>query len=196
MMKVSNYYKRLRFVYRGKEMYYRSPVNNFYTLIRELENEFPSFQLVKKEESALMLFLYHISLMKLWNPHFMTRFITTAFGNIYMPEQLIGTEVGADVLRHERVHLRDAARWGILFYLSYLLLPLPAVFTMRAYWEYRGYCESLRCEAERYGVVYSESLHYFVDLFVGPAYLWMCPFRGYIEKKFLDFLKSEGIRLV
>jgi len=173
-----------------------SPVNKYYNLVAEIEEEFPGFRVIEKEGNRFMLFLYHLSLMRFWNPHFMTRFITTAFGCVYMPRDLIGTDIGADVLRHERVHLRQAARWGMLFYLSYLLLPLPAFSPFRAYWEFEAYCESLRCEKERYGVVYSETFNYFVDLFVGPAYLWMCPFRGYVEKKFLDFLKNEDIRLV
>lgn len=194
-MKASNYYRRL-YISRGFFMKRTSPVTKYYDLVNEIEEEFSDFRVIEKEGNTFMLFLYHVTFMRLWNPHFMTRFITTVFGKVYMPRDLIGTEIGADVLRHERVHLRQAAKWGILFYLSYILLPLPAVFTFRAYWEYIAYCESLRCESERYGVVYSESLHYFVDLFVGPAYLWMCPFRGFVEKKFLDFLKNEGIRLV
>jgi hypothetical protein len=40
-------------------------------------------------------------------------------------------------LRHEAVHLRDARRFPVLFELSYLAA-LPAVFTARAWWEWRG----------------------------------------------------------
>jgi len=173
-----------------------SPVTTFYNLVNDITREFPDFAVIPKNDSKLMWACYYLGLMRFWNPVFMTRYITTAFGKVYMPADLIGTEVGADVLRHELVHLRDAKRWGILFYVSYLLLPLPAVFTMRAYWEFRGYCESLRCERDRYGVVYSETFNYFVDIFVGPSYLWMCPFRGFIRGRFLKFLEKENIRLV
>jgi hypothetical protein len=173
-----------------------SPVTTFYNLVNDITREFPDFAVIPKEDSKLMLACYYLGLMRFWNPVFMTRYITTAFGKVYMPAELIGTEVGADILRHELVHLRDAKKWGILFYLSYFLFPLPAFFTMRAYWEFRGYCESLRCERDRYGVVYSETLYYFISLFTGPSYLWMCPFPKFVEKQFLKFLEKEGIRLV
>jgi hypothetical protein len=174
----------------------KSGTTVYYDLVHAIKEEFPDFEVIPKLNSKLMWACYYFGLMRFWNPYFMERYITTAFGKVYMPAELIGTEIGADVLRHELVHLRDAKRWGILFYSSYLLFPLPAIFTMRAYWEYRGYCESLRCEYERYGVVYSESLNYYVSLFTGPAYLWMCPFQDFIMGQFVAFCKKEGIRIV
>ena len=165
-------------------------------LVHAIKIEFPDFVVIPKLQSKFMWACYYLSLMPLWNPHFMSRFITVAFGKVYMPEELIGTDIGADVLRHELVHLRDAKRWKILFYLSYVLFPLPAVFTMRAYWEFRGYCESIRAERDRYGVVYSESLNYYVSLFTGPSYLWMCPFPKFVMRKFVEFCQKENIRIV
>lgn len=174
----------------------KSGTARYYDLVNSIKDEFPNFEVIPKLNSKLMWACYYLSLMPLWNPLFMSRFITVAFGKVYMPEELIGTEIGADVLRHELVHLRDARRWSILFYLSYILFPLPAVFTMRAYWEFRGYCESLRAERDRYGVVYSESLNYYVSLFTGPSYLWMCPFPHFIMRKFTQFCEKENIRIV
>ena len=174
----------------------KSGTTEYYDLVNKIEEDIPGFRVVPKTNSNLMWACYYITLMRFWNPHFMTHYITTAFGKVYMPADLIGTAIGADVLRHEWVHLRDARRWNILFYLSYLLFPLPAVFTMRAYWEFRGYCESIRAERDRYGVVYSESLHYYVSLFTGPAYLWMCPFPKFVMRKFVEFCEKENIRIV
>lgn len=168
----------------------------YYDLVNEITREFPGFAVIPKHDSKLMWICYYVALMPLWNRFFMTRYITTVFGKVYMPGELIGSDVGADILRHERVHLRDAKRWGILFYLSYLFFPLPFIFTMRAYWEYRGYCETLRAERDRYGVVYSESLNFYVSLFVNSSYLWMCPFPNYIRNKFIQFCAAEGIKIV
>jgi len=170
--------------------------DTYEVLVNKIKVEFPDFEVIPKLSSKLMWACYYLTLMRFWNPHFMTRFITVAFGKVYMPAELIGTEIGADILRHELIHLRDAKRWNILFYLSYLLFPLPLVFTMRAYWEFRGYCESIRAECDRYGVVYSESLNYYVSLFTGPSYLWMCPFPKFVMRKFTEFCEREGIRIV
>lgn len=167
----------------------------FNEFVEEIKVEFPKFQLVKKEDSKLMRLIFAVTLMRFWNPYFMEDYITTLFGKVYMPFRVIGTAAGYDILRHERVHLRDAARFPILFELSYILLPLPAVFTMRAYWEYRGYCESLLAEYERYGNVRRIAIEYYVHIFAGPTYLWMCPFRNFMRNKFYKFLESRNIPL-
>ena len=165
----------------------------FNELVEEIKAEFPKFQVVKKEDSKLMALIYAVTLMRFWNPYFMEDYITTLFGKVYMPFNVIGTRVGYDVLRHERVHLRDAARFPLLFELSYILLPLPAVFTLRAYWEYRGYCESLVAESDRYGYVRKEAIEYYVDIFAGPTYLWMCPFRNFMRDAFYKFARERGL---
>ena len=165
----------------------------FMNFVDEIKAEFPKFELVKKEDSKFMKFLYAVTLMRFWNPYFREDYITTIFGKIYMPARLIGTGVGYDILRHERVHLRDARRFPVLFELSYILFPLPAVFTMRAYWEYRGYCESLLAEYDRYGYVSHGAIEYYVSLFAGPQYLWMCPFPDFMRNEFYRFLASRGI---
>ncbi len=47
---------------------------------------------------------------------------------IWMNPAIIGTDDGAQALRHEAVHVRDQARWGPLFFISYFLLPVgPSV---------------------------------------------------------------------
>ena len=164
------------------------------TLVREMKEEFKNFEVIEKDTSKLMKFLYSIALMKFWNPDFMTRYTTTLFGKVYMPYGLIDTTTGYSVLRHERVHLRDAKRFPVLFEISYLLL-FPAILTMRAFWEYRAYCESLAVYAELQGSVREYQIDITIDQFTGKYYLWMFPFRKLLKRKFLRFLDENRIKV-
>ena len=148
---------------------------------------------ILKEDNVWMKLLYNITLMRFWNPDFMSAYVTVMFGRVYMPAHLIGTLTGYMVLRHERIHLRDARRWPILFELSYLFFPLPILITLRAYWEYRAYCESLVAEAEIYGYARRDSIEFFVNQFVGSYYLWMFPFPNFLRERFYRFLASRAI---
>lgn len=169
--------------------------DKYFSLVKEMEEEFPGFRVYDKSTSALMKLIYHVMLMRFWNRDFMDAYVT-AFGNrVWMPPYLIGSLTGYEILRHERVHLRDASRWPIIFELSYLFLPLPFIFTVRAFWEFRAYCESLRVEAEMLGYVRRDSLDFYVKQFTGSYYLWMCPFPNYVMKKFVKFLEREGLIL-
>ena len=148
----------------------------FDRMLQQLRREFRTFRLVPKHRSGLMRLIYRALLMRLWCPEFMTRYTTVLLSSVYMPQDLIGTAAGARTLRHERVHMRDCWRTGVLpFALSYVLL-LPAGLTLRSVWEMRGYAETMRAEAERSGEVSPELRRHVVQQFVGPAYLWMCPF--------------------
>lgn len=69
-------------------------------------------------------------------------YITTLGKYIYFP-----TREGYDIrdfddwvtVWHELKHVRDSRNWPILYEISYGILPLPMFWTMRSYWEYRGY---------------------------------------------------------
>lgn len=162
-------------------------------IVAELKTEFPNFEIVQKENNWLMRLIYNLTLMRFWNPDFMSAYVTVMFGRVYMPSYLIGSLTGYMVLRHERVHLRDAARWPVLFELSYLLFPLPFFITMRAYWEYRAYCESLVTEAELFGYVRRDTIDFFVNQFTGSYYLWMFPFPDFLRRRFYRFLATMYI---
>lgn len=170
--------------------------NEFNDYVEIIKQEFPKLQIIPKEESKIMKFIFAITLMRFWNPSFMKRYITVMFGSIYMPKAFIGTPIMVDVLRHELVHLRDAKKYPILFELSYVLFPLPTIFTMRSYWEFRGYCESIKAINDRYGYVTENTINFFVAQFTGPSYLWMCPFPKYVKNKFMKFIADNDIRVI
>lgn len=163
--------------------------------VQKVKQEFPKFEIIVKEESKLMKLIYNITLMRFWNPLFMSYFITVMFGKVYMPRQFIGIPASVDILRHEVVHLRDMKKFPILFELSYILFPLPIIFTMRAFWEFRGYCESIRAIYDRYGYVSEKSIDFFVEQFTSSSYLWMYPFPKTVKNKFLKFASDNNIKV-
>lgn len=157
-------------------------MSRFDDMVAELRREFRTFRLVPKERSPLMRAIYRGLLMPLWCPDFMGSFTTVLVARVYMPADLIGTDEGYGVLRHERVHMRDCFRTGVMpFVLSYLLL-LPAVLTLRSIWEMRGYAETMRVELEREGFVSEELVAHVERQFTSSNYLWMCPFPGLVRR--------------
>lgn len=161
------------------------------TLLDEIHAEFPDFKLVKKEDSKLSKLL--AILVKPFCPDFQTRFGTTIGKTVYYPSTW-GDNTLYEVLRHERVHMRDSDKWGVLYYLTYALLPLPFIVSGRAYWEFRGYCETLKVSWETWNkpvndkgepVIQTQTLDWVVSQFTGASYLFMLPFAGILRKAFL-----------
>ena len=162
----------------------------------ELRRELPRFRVCYKDESRLQRFIGR--LLRPFNRDYMTLYTTVMFGRVYFPSRrwrarLDPREVYC-TLRHEAVHLRDARRFPLFFQLSYLFL-LPAVFTLRAFWEWRGYLETLRAEAEVYGEVSDERLDTITQRFVGADYLFMFPFKRFVRGR-LERRRDEALAQV
>ena len=157
--------------------------------VARLKAEFPKFQ-VK---------LYSDSKFWGWMKANVFKFAvgTTVFSTVYVDDDHFGTDRGAEVLKHEAAHVADQLKWNILFFISYFLL-LPTVFTMRAFWEWRGHREDLRSVHEQYKDGNPDYYKYITDFycqwvadqFCGLNYFFMFPFRRYMYKKSQDFVKS------
>ncbi len=162
----------------------------FSLLVFTLSHKYWLFKLIPKETSKFMKFLYVVLLMKFWNVNFMTDYTTTILARVYMPQKIINTSMGYKVLRHEMIHIQDCYKTGfILFWFSYLFT-LPTVFTMRAFWEFRAYKETLKVHKELYGFIPEITIYNIVEEFASSKYLWMCPFRTFITNKFFAYAKS------
>ena len=88
--------------------------------------------------------------------------------------------------------MEDSKKYPILFELSYLFL-LPIVFTIRTYWEYRAFKETIRAIHDTQGYVSKNQLNWILKQFTGSAYLFMFPFRKTLEKKFKEFMLENNI---
>ena len=151
-------------------------------LMREIRKEFPQFRIVEKRRSVLMHGINAILLVLTLGQlrTFMSQFTTTLGSAVYVPSSwdAISDESRCVILRHERVHLEQARRYGKLAFSLRYLFCWPAIKTERARFEREAYEESLRAMAEYFGVSHierSSTRQWLVDTFTGPAYFWMWP---------------------
>ena len=71
---------------------------------------------------------------------FATRYWTTLGRTIYYPTAVVDPRAHPQVIEHELVHVRQWARWGLLLWLTYVLLPLPVGLAwFRWRWEREAY---------------------------------------------------------
>jgi hypothetical protein len=111
---------------------------------------------------------------------------TVVFGTtVYMPRWMIGTDNGADILRHEAVHMRDSKKYHAFYLLSYIMLPIGP--SGRAFWEYRGYCESMKAYYERHKEIPDWLIEFYVSQFTTSSYLWMFPFPKVVRHWFWKY---------
>jgi hypothetical protein len=166
-------------------------VNDYEQVAFATREEFPDFKVVFKNNSGLMKTIGF--LLKPICPTFMTGFITTIGTTMYVPEAWATYRVTskAEILRHERVHMRQAKKYGMLWFsILYLFVPLPLFFAnYRAMFEREAYEESLRACVEYYGkssILYSETKREYVAYFTGSNYGWMWPNKSAVEKWYSD----------
>lgn len=130
---------------------------DYLNLLSEIKNEFSDFKVIDKTESKLMktidtlLRVITFGAMK----EFLTRFTTTLGNTVYVPGTWPSYSVESKliILRHERVHMRQARRYTRpLFSFLYLFFPLPVLFAYcRRSFEAEAYEESLAAMAEYFG---------------------------------------------
>jgi len=100
-------------------------------------------RLVPKGDSRLMR-AAGLLLLGIGNREFMQRYWTTLAHTVYYPASVGDPLAHPDILEHELVHVRQWERWGVLLWISYLLLPLPfGLAFFRWYWEREAYLVQL-----------------------------------------------------
>jgi hypothetical protein len=166
--------------------------------LAELRREFPNFRVIDKRHSplsrAIDLALRAITLGG--QREYLTRYYTVLGDRLYVPPAWDHVDpIDAVItLRHERVHLRQRRRYTFVgMAVLYLFVPLPLGLSWgRARIEKEAYEETLRATLELRGeeAARSPALRArIVAQFVGPAYGWMWPFRGAVERWYDDALE-------
>jgi hypothetical protein len=166
-------------------------------LLAEISAEFPGFRLIKKSDSRLMT-LIHWALQLLTlggQSRFLAEYHTVIGYTLYVApswEQMVDVERIA-LLSHERVHMRQRRKYGLLGMTFLYLIPFFPIGLAyaRARLEWEAYSETLRVLLQMRGeeVLRDEALRQrIVGRFVGPDYAWMWPFRGCVEKWYDDLL--------
>ncbi len=163
---------------------------NLFELQREVSDEFPTFRIVGKTTNRFMQVLNVLLLIVTFGQQktFMTHFITTIGTTMYVPaDWILWSDMRRmSILRHERVHMRQARRYTTpLFFFLYLVPFLPVGLAYcRARFEWEAYTESMRADREYNGpailgnALYKASI---VDHFTTGQYGWMWPFRKTVE---------------
>jgi hypothetical protein len=159
-------------------------------LLDEIRAEFPEFRLVKKPQSRLQRAI-HVALSLLTfgaQRSYLDRYQTTIGRTVYVTADWDARPAAERyaTMRHERVHLRQFARLGLVgMALLYLFVPLPlGLAWCRARLEWEAYTESIRAEAELFGRAAAAEHHFrerIIRQFTSGAYGWMWPFRRAVE---------------
>lgn len=138
----------------------------------------------KKSESWLMRTLGKILF---FNKQFMTGYFTTIGSTIYIPDGW--DSVPGETLAHELQHIKDSKALPVIYELSYLLC-LPALFTMRSFWEWRAYRVTLMVSENLENLAYWKE--FMRSQFCSSMYLWMLPFSGRVN----SMVEKEIKRLI
>lgn len=172
-------------------------------LLLEIMVEFRDFKVMKKSDSLLMkaidiiLFFVTFGGMK----KFMLSYTTTLGYSVYVCDSWdsISEISKMIILRHERVHMKQREKYGILFPFLYLVPFFPIFFAnWRTKFEMEAYEESMRAEAELNGIDSILTENYknsIISQFTGPNYGWMWFSKKRIEDWYsltLESIKSSG----
>ncbi len=172
---------------------------NVIVLWNEISREFPSFRIRPKTSSILMRVINaFLWLTSFGRTSFMTDFTTTLGTTVYVPT---GWDARTPthqcvVLRHERVHMRQAKKYGFLvFAFLYLFVPVPFFrASYRTRFEKEAYEESLRAGLE-YGQDLTGDMYRagMVGHFTSSEYLFMWTKKEDIEGWFDAALKRTTL---
>ncbi len=159
--------------------------------LRKIRGEFPAFRLRYKRDSLVQRAIG--TALRIVTFGGMTTYVsgyhTVMAGTLWVSEGWTSmTDCDRYVLlRHERVHLQQARRYGVLpMALVYLFFPLPFGLAYgRARIEWEAYEETLRALVEVRGLDAARKQKSWLRArFVGPDYAWMWPFPSAIDRWF------------
>jgi len=164
---------------------------NIKHILANIKEEFPGFKIIKKRDSILMrtlnVFLRVITLNL--QQKFLTSYITTINTTIYVGDdwELMGDISKIIVLRHERVHMRQAKQYGMfLFAFLYLIPFFPLFFAhWRKKFEMEAYEETMLASIELRGknsIKTNEYKDFIIRQFTTAAYGWMWVIKSQVER--------------
>ncbi len=170
-------------------------------LLDQMAIEFPGFRIVPKASSRLQRAIHRtlVILTLGQNRSYLDGYHTTIGRNIYVTGNwdAMSRDQRFLLLRHEQVHLRQFRRYtlvGMAF--LYLFVPLPfGLAWFRAQFEREAYAETVRATAEVLGPAHVRDPSFrdqILEQFTGPAYGWMWPFRGSLERWYEGVLAALG----
>src|SRR5262245_33910558 len=99
-------------------------------------------KIVEKRSSKLMKLIFFLSLMRFWNPDFLTKYVTTIGRVMYVPKPAWQFGQGSIhdyvVLHHELQHIKDSIHWGSFWWSLFYLFPQSlSLLALGAFWDLR-----------------------------------------------------------
>ena len=164
-------------------------VDRYAALVRELEAD--GVRLADKarvwHQRAIAALLWPI------NRRYLDGYVTTIGRTIYLPDGWRARPEGDRwaTLRHERVHVAQFRRFGLVpMAIAYLLLPLPlGLAWCRMRLEREAYEETVRAAFELGGRAQAARLRaHVIAQFTSGAYGWMWPFPRAVARWYDDFV--------
>jgi len=162
-----------------------TPERGASAFIQVILEEFPRFRIVPKANNLLSKVIdLLLKLVTLGGQSsYLTRYFTVIGDTLFVPPtwQEMSEIDRVILLRHERVHLRQRRRFGMLGMAFLYLIPFfPLGLAYgRARLEWEAYIETLRATAELKGIEAACSPQIRSEIlrrFRGPDYGWMWPF--------------------
>jgi hypothetical protein len=102
--------------------------------------------------------------------------VTTTIGEtIYVPSLFSSLpEYRKDlIIHHELVHVKQYKKERFLFFIKYLLLPVPTIFAnYRLEYEIDAYARTIAYGHKTYRINIPFEVEFAVDSLTGPTYLW------------------------
>ncbi len=172
---------------------YTPPVaqaDRYQLLLEEIQAEFTDFRVVRKDQSRLHRAIHYglVAVTLGGMRTYLGSYQTTIGMTVYVTSDWDGRAADERyvTMRHERVHLRQFQRYGLVgMALLYVLMPLPmGLAYFRARFEMEAYEETIRAAAAIYGIDHVRTAgfrDYVVRQFVSASYGWMWPFRRRVE---------------
>ena len=149
--------------------------------MERMGEEFPGFRVRFKDQAWHQRALGQ-GLKVVGARRYLTHFVTVFGNTVWWPTEAQfrrDPRHAAAVLLHERVHLSDRRRLGVLFDASYVAAG-PAVWTMRAHWERRAYAVDI-VRLTRLGRPVEWTCEWLRPLFSSVEYGFMWPFPEQID---------------
>jgi len=183
--------------------------DKYVLLLDHILLKIPSFQIIEKHKSPLMMLL---SKVLFFNKVFLSSFTTVIGNRIYVPSSWKTTfplETKIEIIAHEYVHLMQYKRLSVLFSILYLFpqilclgalmaifgnplwllcllfaMPIPAIF--RTMYEFGAYRISLFVSYKLFGnnVDKEKLIEYYVSYFTKSNYYFMFPFKKLLTSRF------------
>lgn len=154
-------------------------------LIEEIQKEFPRFRIVRKQGDPLSVCIDRLLRIVTLGGQcaYLTDYHTVLGYRLYVPTawDTLSDLDRVILLRHERIHLRQRRRYGMLVMAFLYLVPFAPLGLAwgRARLEWEAYTETLRATAELLGLDAARSpklRQHILARFTGPDYGWMWPF--------------------